>query len=206
MTAIRFSNDRSIISTMMAKITVATITTTVELCSCGNVGHVNYALVHKEDTLQARRFFPSQKHYELENGEYDAAAETIALILEKTLRLYLKKWPRCAISLTGGLDSKTTFSCAKDCLDTVKIFSFCCKESERADSKVAARICKRLEIPHIEYQIPDENSAVTGFDELKIIIDHNTAYTMNLSDHEIRKIIYFTAIDDYDVEMSKNTE
>lgn len=164
----------------------------------------NYTLFHGGDTLQAKRFFPSKKHYELENGEYDAAAEKIALILEKTLRLYLKKWPRCAMSLTGGMDSKTTFSCAKDCLDAMKIFSFCCKESEKADSKVASRICERVKTPHLEYQIPDENSAVPGFDDLKIIIDHNTAYTMNLSDPEIRKIIYFIAIDDYDVEIKSD--
>ena len=40
MKAIMFSNVKSMASTITAKMTEATITTIVELWSCGNVGHV----------------------------------------------------------------------------------------------------------------------------------------------------------------------
>lgn len=154
------------------------------------------------DKFEIKRFYPIKPHNEIQNkDEFDEGIKKISDIIHRNLELASEKWNRPAISLSGGTDSKTTLSCANGIYDKFKYFSFHCKPQELVDATAAHEICDKLEISHDIYSIPDNNEDVENFSIIKKIINHNTSYFMNLSDHEIRKMIYLYHLNDFDIEL-----
>lgn len=147
------------------------------------------------------RFYPLRPHRELTEQEYEGRIEEIGKLLQNNVALAAKKWARPAISLSGGVDSKTTLACANGYYDKYYFYSFHAKKQEVEDAKAAKRICERLGLKHHTYSIPDENSQIEDFGFLKKMINHNTSYVSQPDDHEARKFIYMSRVNDFDVEL-----
>lgn len=168
-----------------------------ELKRLGGNTYVNY-----EDNFTIVRFYPIMPHSEIKTeSEFNEGINSIATIIHNNVLLASQKWSNPAISLSGGTDSKTTLSCVNGLYDKFKYFSFHCKPQELVDAKAARQICDSLSLEHSIYSIPDKNEDVEDFYILKNIIDHNTSYFMNLSDHEMRKMIYLYKMDKFDIEL-----
>ncbi len=148
------------------------------------------------------RFYPVCPHetYETEEQKQNGIKK-IGKLIHNGIECCSKKWDRCAISLSGGTDSKTTLACACGLYDKFSYFSFFSKPQELVDAKGAKQICDKLGLAHTLYEIPDENSKIKDFDFIKLILNHNTNYFVNLADNEIRKYIYLHDIDAYDIEL-----
>lgn len=152
-----------------------------------------------------KRFYPRKPHADIANQEqFENYTEEIAQLMQNNLRLCMKKWRRPAISLTGGMDSGCTFACSAGITNEFNIFSFDCKEQEGIDSEAARTICKNVGVSHHNYYIPRSNAQVRDYDVLCKLIDHNTAYVMNLAEAEIRKIIVLYRLNEFDVEIKSD--
>ena len=163
----------------------------------------NHYLVFGDHTGETiGRFYPQGPHKVCHNkAEYEEIVQKTAEIIHKNIELCLKKWPRTAISLSGGVDSQTTLSCANGLYSQLQFFSFQSKESEEKDSQTAHEICGSLGIPHKIYDIPKSNDEIEGFDQWKSVIVHSYGYIRGLKDSEIRKHIYMYLLNDFDTEI-----
>ena len=152
--------------------------------------------------FRIHRFYPNAPHNEfVTDKEKDENIRKIGDLIHNGIRCCSEKWNRCAISLSGGTDSKTTLACANGLYDKFSYFSFYSKPQELVDAKGAKKICENLGFEHTLYTIPQENSEIKDFDFIKKILQHNTNYFVNLADNEIRKFIYLSRLDNYDVEL-----
>ncbi len=161
----------------------------------------NTYLTFNEDIFSINRFYPLRPHKELSESDYDTAIAEIGRLLNNNLALTAKKWQRPAISLSGGMDSKTTLASANGVYDKFYYYSFHAKNQERADAKAAKEICSHINLKHHTYPIPEENSQLEDFDFLKKVIDHNSSYVSKPADHEVRKFIFMSRIHDFDIEV-----
>ncbi|MBR0082241.1 MAG: hypothetical protein IJP98_05845 [Clostridia bacterium] len=151
------------------------------------------------------RFYPRKPHEEVATQEeFDTQVESIYRLIRGNLELCKKKWGNPAISLTGGMDSGCTFACTKGITDSFHIFSFDCKEQERLDAEAAEKICERVGVHHFLYTVPRNNSDIKDYDILCKLIDHNTAYVMNLAENEVRKIIVLHNMHAFNVELKSD--
>lgn len=147
------------------------------------------------------RFYPLRPHRELTEQEYEGRIEEIGKLLQNNIALAAKKWEKPAISLSGGMDSKTTLACANGYYDKYYFYSFHAKKQEIEDAKAANQICERLGLKHHTYPIPEENSQIEDFDFLKKMINHNSSYISQPSEHEVRKFICMSRVNDFDIEL-----
>lgn len=167
-----------------------------ELKRLGPNTYVSYSKIFK-----VKRFYPIKDHIQVKEDEYDKTLEEIGKLINKNIELCSLKWDRPAISLSGGMDSKTTLACANGLYDKFKYYSFHCKEQEIQDANAAHTICDRIGVNHKIYAIPDTNEEISDYEMLKKIIYHNTSYVGNPPEHEIRKFIYLFRLEDFDVEL-----
>lgn len=159
----------------------------------------------KNGAVDIHRFYPVYAHEELTSKEaQEQMADRIGQALQTGMELCLKKWPRAALSLTGGMDSGAAFASTKSFSDKFRIFSFDCKGSEVRDSNAAREICKTEGLEHHQYHIPADSAEIPDFDDLKKIVNHNTSYIKNLAEEEIRKIAYLRSLNDFDVEIKSD--
>lgn len=175
------------------------ITTYRELKRLGSNTYLQY---DKKSNFRIKRFYPLKSHIEINSEEdFNQTIEEIIKIMHNNCLLATKKWKRPAISLSGGIDSKTTLSVANGLYNKFYLYSFQSKETEVLDSLAAHKICESINQKHTIYKIEDKNDKIKDFYKFKSIINHNTAYMMNISDHEIRKYIYLYKLDDFDIEL-----
>ena len=168
---------------------------------CNVIGNYN----NKKATVTRSRFWPLKSHNEfITTEDYEKGTKEIFELIHNNLLLSLKKWKAPAITLTGGMDSRCTFACSKGITEQFKIVSYDCKDQEKKDSEIAKKICDKVEIKHYQYHIPELNSRFHDYDKLCMIIDHNTSYVLNNAEEEIRKIIVFRGINDFDVELKSD--
>lgn len=151
--------------------------------------------------FRVKRFYPLKPHPELSPDRYEDVLKDIGGLMKKNIELCISKWKAPAISLSGGLDSKTTLACANGLYDKLKYFSFHCKPSEVLDAKAAHKICGVFGIEHKIHAIPETNDRVRDYDVLRRIIRHNTAYLNVPPEREMRKYIYLYRLKDFDVEL-----
>lgn len=148
------------------------------------------------------RFYPKSPHpVFITEQEKNENIKKIGNLIHNGIELCSKKWERCAISLSGGTDSKTTLACANGLYDKFSYFSFYSKPQELVDAKGAKKICENLNLSHTLYSIPENNNEIKDFELIKKILQHNTSYFVNLSDNEIRKYIYLHDLNAYDIEL-----
>ena len=148
------------------------------------------------------RFYPTAPHPEFKTEEeIQKGIQKVAELLHNGIECCTKKWRRCAISLTGGTDSKTTLACANGLYEKFSFFSFHSKPQELVDAEGARKLCDQLGLQHTLYHIPQRNEEMRDFDLIKKILAHNTSYFVNLADNEIRKYIFLHDLDAYDIEL-----
>lgn len=133
-------------------------------------------------------------------SDLDKAAE----IMRNNLTLISKRIggdKTAAISLTGGIDSNTTFAAANGHYDNFHTFSFISAPKELPDAAAAKKIADHFNVKHSEIKIPDENSAINDFEIKREILNHLNSYIVNHRDNEIRKRIYLESNLNCDLEV-----
>lgn len=164
------------------------------------LGANTYLLFDKDFSIN--RFYPICPHPEfVSNEDKEENIKKIGDLIHNGIECCVKKWDKCAISLSGGTDSKTTLACANGLYDKFSYFSFHSKPQELVDAQGAKKICEDLGLEHTLYTIPTENSQIEDFDFLKKLLQHNTNYFVNLADNEIRKYVFLNKLDAYDIEL-----
>lgn len=149
-----------------------------------------------------RRFYPLRDLPEAsEEADYTATIEAAADILKKNMDLVVRKWRSPWISLTGGIDSNTTFAAANGNFDRVQAFSYLSAPKERIDCEAAEKIAKRFNVPWTLYRIPPDALGLDRFEEKAAILRHNNGYIAKERDNELRKRVVLQAECPADVEV-----
>ncbi len=133
--------------------------------------------------------------------EYNAVIDEACDIMQNTMALIPKKWANPAISLTGGIDSNTTFAAANGNYDKYSTFSYVSMYRESVDAEKAAEISSAFHVPHRIIQVPDSNEMIPNFDLYKGILIHNDGDIGSFSDSDLRKKITLIREDVCDVEV-----
>ena len=144
-----------------------------------------------------KRFYaPENQHLSV-----NEAAKKVSEILSDNMRLISKKWDNAAVSMTGGCDSKTTLSCAKDEYDSFSYFSYVSSESEQVDADAAHKICEALGLSHKIYLISENDEDFKDLEDIRKILRWNSGDIRDNNRNDVRKRAYFCEIDDFDIEV-----
>ena len=158
--------------------------------------------VYFDGKYQVKRFYP---YHEIEmcknEEEYQKVIEEASMIMMNNMKLIPQKWERPAISLTGGIDSNTTFAAANGVYDQYTTFSYISMYRESVDAEKAKEISDRFNVPHKVYQIPDSNDDVPDFELYKAILEHNDGDIGSNKDSDVRKKVTLINSDVCDVEV-----
>lgn len=162
----------------------------------------NIEYTYNDSKFSHRRFYPLKDLSECKNDkEYYEVIEKAADILKNNMQLVSEKWKKPYISLTGGIDSNTTFASANGIYDKFKTFSYVSAEKETIDADAAKVISDKFNVERILFNIPDNSEGLKNFEEIKAIIDHNNGYIARGKDNEYRKRVYLMENLDCDVEV-----
>lgn len=165
----------------------------------------NTVLEYNGEEFCINRSYPLRPRMECSTeSEKTKTLEEMYHLFSENISLAVKKWPRCGLSLTGGMDSKTTFSCANGLYENLFVYSFQSKPSEKLDADAASAICNSIGVKHHLYVIPEESDSIEDYDFLRSIIEHNTSHICKLHPNEIRKYIYLRKQNDFDVEIKSD--
>ena len=160
----------------------------------------NLYLTLQANTFTVDRFYPAAPHKEVDEGNTEILQE-LAGWVRNSVALCAQKWEKPAISLSGGVDSRTTLSSAAGNYDKFFYYSFMSKPQEENDAQAAHNICSQLGLEHTIYPISENNSDYEDFDAFKAIITHNSAGVSTPADHEIRKYIFLSQLEGFQVEL-----
>lgn len=168
-----------------------------------NVKRIVPSIMYDYDiTLSHKRFWFNKPIKSVTNeNDYKEIIKQSAEILKNNMELVTKKWNKPYISLTGGIDSNTTFAAANGNYDSFETFSYISAEKETIDAKAAKTIAERFNVKHNEFNIPNENSDIVDY-ELKVkIIAHNNGYVALPYENELIKRFYLQENCKCDVEV-----
>lgn len=158
--------------------------------------YVNY----RDGKFRVKRFYPAHEISMCRNDdEYWSVINEAAQIMKNTMALIPQKWAKPAISLTGGIDSNTTFAAANGVYDKYSTFSYVSMYRESVDAEKAKEISERFNVPWKKYAVPEKNEEVKDFDIFKQILEWNDGGIGTYSDSDIRKKI--TLINDYECDV-----
>lgn len=158
--------------------------------------------IESERNIQIERFFPSIPNEEINTEEeYNAQIQRISVIMKKTLELIARKWDRPSISLTGGMDSKTTLSSAKDHYKAFSYFSYVTSQAERIDADAAHSICDVLGISHRIHEISTDPDDYEEYQAAKAVLELNKDFIGHPNQNDVCKRIYYAHNVDFDVEV-----
>ena len=153
-------------------------------------------------TITRKRFWPLKPiNMAYDEESYNEVIQKGAEILHNNMLLVTKKWNRPWISLTGGIDSNTTFAAANGLYDQIETFSYISAEKEIPDAAAAKKVSEHFNVKHHEYQIPEDSSEIKDFEEIRELFRHNNGYIAELYDNEARKKIYLREHIGCDVEV-----
>ena len=131
------------------------------------------------------RFYPAHKIQMCQNEqEYREVIKEAARIMKNTMALIPLKWKRPAISLTGGIDSNTTFAAANGDYDKYTTFSYVSMYRESVDAEKAEEISRRFHVPWKRYDVPESNEEVEDFDIFKQMLERaqgGIGYSMHIN-------------------------
>lgn len=154
------------------------------------------------ESVTHRRFWPLKDcSPATDEADYQAVIRDAAAILKNNMELISRKWEKPYISLTGGIDSNTTFASANGIYDRFKAFSYVSAEKEIRDADAAQTIAKRFGVEHLLFKIPKTPDELKDYDEIVQIIRHNDGYIIRQNDNEYRKRVYLMQHLDCDVEV-----
>ena len=156
----------------------------------------------KNMSYKIRRFYPETDITMKESPEeYEATLDYICQIMADTMKLIPRKWERPAISLTGGMDSKTTLSATNGIYGDFMYFSYISTDAEKIDAVAARKICDALDIPHKTYLISAKKEDYAEFEIVKNILQFNKDYIGRNNTNDICKRAFFAQKNDFDIEV-----
>lgn len=154
------------------------------------VPNQEYVYHRIEKAVAHKRFYPIKDLEECKSEEeYQQVIQEAADILRKNMELVLRKWNNPWQSLTGGIDSNTTFAAANGNYDKLHTFSYYSAEKESIDCDAAKKISEHFNVPWTLYKIPEDESELDRFAEKAEIIKHNNGYIAKEKGNELRKRI-----------------
>ncbi len=161
----------------------------------------NHIYTYENGKFSYQRFYPDKELVECnDETEYKELIKKISSILKSTMKCAAEKWKAPAISLTGGMDSKTTLSSTKDIRDKFMYYSYCSMAGDKIDSDAAHKISEHLGIEHTVYNISENDSDFEDIEIQRAILEHNTGgYRCNKND--VRKRAFFYKNAPFDVEI-----
>lgn len=163
------------------------------------VPNICYSYKHK---VTHKRFWPIKECVIVKKDEeYRQVIEAAADILKNNMELISRKWNNPWISLTGGIDSNTTFAAGNGMYDKFETFSYISAEKEVPDAEAAQKIADHFGIKHHVFQIPDDNKDIEHYDDIVEILEHNNGYIAPRKANESRKRIYLRENAECDVEV-----
>lgn len=164
------------------------------------VPSINYT--YSGTALSHKRFWPLEEAKEVTTQkEYDKVISEAADILKNNMELVSKKWSNPWISLTGGIDSNTTFAAGNGNYDKFETFSYISAEKEIRDADAAKKIANHFNMKHHLFKIPDNNTDIDNFDNILEVLKHNNGYVANIKDNEARKRMFLRENANCDVEV-----
>ena len=162
----------------------------------------NTSLKYDNNNFSITRFYPNKSLKMCENDEeYQAVIIKAAKILQNTMNLIPSKWDKSAISLTGGIDSNTTFAAASNVYNKYETFSYVAIDRERIDADAAEKISSAFGVNHKTYTVPHDNYSFDDFELYKAIFEHNDGNIGKSKDNDVRKKIYLIQNNVCDVEV-----
>ena len=162
----------------------------------------NTFVTYSDGSFQVTRFYPAHGIAMCENdNEYEEVITEGARLLKNTLALIPKKWAHPAISLTGGIDSNTTFAAANGNYDKFTTFSYVSMYRESVDAEKAQQISDRFGVKWKRYDVPESNEECADFQAFKAILEWNDGGIGSNKDSDIRKKIVLIKNDVCDVEV-----
>ncbi len=148
------------------------------------------------------RFYPNRPIQMCRTEEeYRQVIEEACRVLQNNMALVPKKWNRPAISLTGGVDSNTTFAAANGHYSEYETFSYVAMYRESVDAEKAKQISDRFGVKHTTYQVPESNDEIPDFTAYKAVFDYNQGGIGAGKDDDARKKITLIQSDVCDVEV-----
>lgn len=156
----------------------------------------NHYVVYNKDIYIKRFYLPAYSGY-----NFDERVDKLSHLLNSNMKLICKKFNKPAISLTGGCDSKTTLACAKGYYDKYKYFSYISSMEEEVDAKAARDICKKLNLKHKIYNIPNDNDEIKDLYITRNILLWNCGNMRKNNENDVRKRHFFLDVNDFDVEV-----
>lgn len=155
-----------------------------------------------DKAVSHKRYWPLEEVKEaVDESEYQKVIKEAADILKNNMELVSKKWNRPWISLTGGIDSNTTFAAGNGNYNKFETFSYISAEKEIPDAAAAKKIASHFKLKHHEYYIPFENEKLELFEEKRELFRHNNGYIAELYENEARKKFYLRDNAECDVEV-----
>ncbi|MBQ8796092.1 MAG: hypothetical protein IJZ54_06685 [Clostridia bacterium] len=161
----------------------------------------NHLYNYSEKSISYIRIFPTKEIHECTNEiEYTALIEKIHSILKNTLICASNKWNTPAISLTGGMDSKTTLAATNGLEDKFFYYSYCSMPGDKIDADAAHEIAQHIGVNHTIFNISDNDDDFPEIEKQREILQHNNGgYTCNKND--VRKRAFFNTQKPFEVEI-----
>ena len=148
------------------------------------------------------RFYPNRPIQQIISEEdYQKQIEKISDIFKKSMELICLKWQKPALSLTGGMDSKTTLSAANGMYDKFYCYSYISSKAEKIDAYAAHDICKAINVKHNIYQIEISEYNQEEYRIVKEILQYNNDYIDKNNVNDVCKRMFFDGTKDFDIEV-----
>ena len=155
-----------------------------------------------DGTLSHHRFwFNKAIKPAVQDEDYRQVIEQAAEILKNNLILISKKWEKPWISLTGGIDSNTTFAAANGVYHRFHAFSYLSAEKEVPDAAAAEKIAGHFQVPFHKFDIPTDSAQLQDYELQAQILNHNSGYAAPLKPNELRKRLVLKDAFEGDVEV-----
>jgi len=162
----------------------------------------NIYINYKNNKITRKRFYPRKEiKMCLNKDEYNHVIKEAADIMRNSMILISKKWDKPAISLTGGIDSNTTFAAANGIYDKYTTFSYISMFRESVDAEAAKKISDKFNVKHTVYHISNTNEDFNDFEIYKKLLSHNNGDLGTMKDNDIRKKIVMMQNDVCSVEV-----
>lgn len=148
------------------------------------------------------RFYPSENLQMVETKqEYDDIIGEIGRVLHKNIELISEKWCSPAISMTGGMDSKTTLACANGLYDRFKYYSYVSMHGDKPDAEAAKTIANAIGVKHTIYTISENDDDFFDVDSMRAVMEHNLGDIGSVNPNDVRKRMFFLNTQEFDVEV-----
>lgn len=161
----------------------------------------NHIMSYDGMSFSYKRFFPTQELKEcVSDFEYQEIISKTMEILSSTMSLISDKYQNSAISMTGGMDSKTTLAAAVDKYDKFFLYSYITMFGDERDAVAAHEIAKHIGVNHSIINISENDSDFKNINIVREILQHNNG-NYKLNDNDVRKRAFFAENHLFDIEV-----